>query len=181
MRSLVRWVGFALLMVAVSLPAVAQTSMGGLVVPAPTAEHKNFKVSVYIPVNVVERMYNDHAWLVSSWKTIASHVKVDKVYIETYRSRNIASAAAIEAVKKFFVDQGVAVAGGIAFSDKDNGQFKSFCYTNAADRAYVKRVIHTLGTPQGGLIARGEAGPDVNLANLEAMYQAFADLGRYER
>jgi hypothetical protein len=141
MRSWMRWMSCVLLMGCVVLPAGAQTAMtGGLAVPAPTAEHQNFKVAVYIPVNIVERMYNDHAWLLSTWKTISSHVKVDKVYIETYRSRNIASSDAIETVKKFFKDRGVEVAGGIAFSDKDNGQFKSFCYTNPADRAYVKHV-----------------------------------------
>jgi hypothetical protein len=121
------------------LGAQAESS-GGLRIPAPTAEHQNFKVAVYIPVNIVERMYKDHAWLESSWKTISSHVKVDKVYIETYRSRNIASGAAIESVKKFFTDQGVAVAGGIAYSDRDNGQFQSFSYTEPSDRAYVQRV-----------------------------------------
>lgn len=145
MRSSVRsWMlglGCVLMAGCVALPAGAQTALsGGLTILAPTAEHQNFKVAVYIPVNVVEHMYSDHAWLVSSWQQISSHVKVDKVYIETYRSRNIASAAAIDSVKKFFKDQGVEVAGGIAFSDKDNGQFKSFCYTNPADRAYVKHV-----------------------------------------
>lgn len=141
MRSLLRWLGCVLVMGCVALPSGAQTeASGGLAIPAPTAEHQNFKVAVYIPVNVVERMYSDHAWLESSWKEITSHVKVDKVYIETYRSRNIASSAAIDGVKQFFKSQGVEVAGGIAYSDRDNGQFKSFCYTNPADRAYVKRV-----------------------------------------
>jgi hypothetical protein len=121
--------------------AQAQTARANtpLPIPSPTAAHQNFKVAVYIPVNIVEKMQDPH-YLESTWKTISSHVKVDKVYIETYRSRNIASAANIEQVKKFFRDHGVEVAGGIAFSDRDNGQFKSFCYTNPADRAYVKRV-----------------------------------------
>lgn len=102
--------------------------------------NQNFRVAVYIPVNIVERMASDPAWLASSWKQISSGVHVDKVYIETYRSRNIAPDAAIEAVKKFFAGQGVQVAGGIAYSDLDQGQFTSFSYTNPADRAYVKHV-----------------------------------------
>jgi hypothetical protein len=111
----------------------AQDSSAG----APPSQ--NFKVAVYIPVSVVEHM-RDRAWLESSWKQISSGVHVDKVYIETYRSRTIADDALIEAVKKFFADQGVAVAGGIAYSDHDSAQFQSFCYTNADDRAYVKHV-----------------------------------------
>ncbi|HTV81451.1 MAG TPA: hypothetical protein VME18_02280 [Acidobacteriaceae bacterium] len=102
--------------------------------------NRNFRVAVYIPVNIVERMANDPAWLRSSWQQINRGVRIDKVYIETYRSRNIAPDADIDAVKKFFGGQGVQVAGGIAYSDVDNGQFTSFCYTNPADRAYVKHV-----------------------------------------
>ncbi len=146
-RFLLRGSTCALLLCGLVLPGFvpsshAQTSTvasAPLTIPSPTAEHRNFKVAVYIPVNIVEKMQNPQ-YLESTWKTISSHVKVDKVYIETYRSRNIASAANIEQVKKFFRDHGVEVAGGIAFSDRDNGQFKSFCYTNPADRAYVKHV-----------------------------------------
>ena len=82
----------------------------------------------------------DRAWLESSWAQITSQVKVDKVYIETYRSRVLADDQLIEDVKKFFADHGVEAAGGICFSDSDNGQFVSFTYTKPADRDYVKHV-----------------------------------------
>jgi hypothetical protein len=82
----------------------------------------------------------DRQWLESSWATISSQVHVDKVYIETYRSRVLAADQTIEDVKKFFRDHGVDVAGGICFSDVDNGQFVSFVYTKPEDREYVKRV-----------------------------------------
>lgn len=82
----------------------------------------------------------DSAWLESSWKQISSGVKVDKVYIETYRSRVIADDALLDSVKKFFEDHGVEVAGGIAYSDRDARQFRSFSYTNPDDRVYVKHV-----------------------------------------
>ena len=48
--------------------------------------------------------------------------------------------ALLEQVKKFFVERGVKVAGGSAFSDQSAGQFKSFCYTDPADRDFVKKV-----------------------------------------
>ena len=103
------------------------------------AANKNFKVAVYIPVSIVERMRNPQ-YLESTWKQISAGVKVDKVYIETYRSREMADAQLIENVKKFFRDHGVEVAGGIAYSDRSPGQFRSFVYTNAAERAHVQKV-----------------------------------------
>ena len=45
----------------------------------------------------------------------------------------------LEQVKKFFLDHGVKVAGGMALSDGSiGGQFKSFCYTDPQDRAFIK-------------------------------------------
>jgi hypothetical protein len=108
-------------------------------VPSAPAANKNFKVAVYIPINIVERM-RDLQYLNSTWKQISAGVKVDKVYIETYRSREMADGALIESVKKFFEGHGVEVAGGIAYSDRDAGQFRSFVYTNDVDRAYVQQV-----------------------------------------
>lgn len=98
-----------------------------------------FKTAVYIPVEVVLKM-RDRAWLESSWAQLSGQVHVDKVYIETYRSRVLADGPLIEEVKKFFASKGVEVAGGICFSDSDHGQFVSFTYSKAADRAYVKKV-----------------------------------------
>jgi uroporphyrinogen decarboxylase len=39
----------------------------------------------------------------------------------------------------------------------------------------VHRTFEACGTPDGGLIACGEIGPDVPLANIRAMYEAFRD------
>jgi hypothetical protein len=102
--------------------------------------HKNFKIAVYIPVTVVQHMHDDPKWLQDSYDKITSQIKVDKVYIETYRSRRIASDETIEQVKKFFLDHGIQVAGGIAYSADDGGQFISFSYTDPKEREYVKNV-----------------------------------------
>jgi hypothetical protein len=100
---------------------------------------KSFETVVYIPVAATVKM-KDHQWLESSWAVISSQVHVDKVYIETYRSRVLADDQVIEDAKKFFRDHGVKVAGAICYSDSDNGQFVSFTYTKPADRDYVKHV-----------------------------------------
>ena len=112
--------------------------------------HDQFRVAVYIPVGQVERM-KDPAYLESSWNAINSQVKVDKVYIETYRSGTLADDALLETVKAFFTAHGVQVAGGIAYaaggdlagfesSEGSDGQFVSFCYTDPKSRDYVKHV-----------------------------------------
>ena len=103
------------------------------------AQYKSFRVAVYIPVNVVEKM-KDPQWLQSSWETISSQLKVDKVYIETYRSGVIADDQLIENLKKFFTDHGVQVAGGIAYTRNEGAFFQSFCYTDPKDREYVKHI-----------------------------------------
>jgi hypothetical protein len=102
-------------------------------------QYKNFRVAVYIPIFVVAQM-KDPKWLETSWDTISKQVKVDKVYIETYRSHQIADEQLLEQIKKFFTDHGVQVAGGIAFTGDEARQFESFCYTDPQDRDYVKRV-----------------------------------------
>ena len=117
--------------------------------PQPPANDQ-FRVAVYIPVGVVQRM-QDPAWLQSSWDQISSQVRVDRVYIESYRSGVLADDASLESVKAFFIAHGVQVAGGIAYAaggdaagfqagQVEFGQFVSFCYTDPKQRDYVKNV-----------------------------------------
>lgn len=41
----------------------------------------------------------------------------------------------------------------------------------------VQKTFEVCGTPDGGLIACGELGPDVPFENIGAMYQAFRKFG----
>jgi hypothetical protein len=103
--------------------------------------YKNFSVAVYIPVGVTRSMA-DPQWLSSHWNALSSQLKIDKVYIETYRGRQTADENTIEPIKKFFVDHNVRVAGGLALIDSSpGGQFKSFDYADASDRQYVQHVV----------------------------------------
>ncbi|MDR3773755.1 MAG: hypothetical protein P4L26_10435 [Terracidiphilus sp.] len=119
-------------------------------VAAPAPAHDQFRVAVYIPIGVVEHM-KDPAYLQSSWDALSGQVRVDKVYIESYRSGAFADDALLETVKAFFTAHGVQVAGGIAYAaggdmagfesdEGSDGQFVSFCYTNPKERDYVKKV-----------------------------------------
>ncbi len=107
----------------------------------PQPAYRNFKVSVYIPVQIVQHMAADPAWLGATWKAISRDVHVDKVYIESYRGGDTANGATLEAVKRFFARQGVATAGGMALvAGGRGGQFRSLSYTNPGDRALLARI-----------------------------------------
>jgi hypothetical protein len=100
--------------------------------------YTNFDVAIYIPVGVVKSFENPEN-LTNDWNRIRRQLKVDKVYIEVQRDRNLAGDDLLEQVKKFFLDRGVRVAGGMALSDEGGGgQFRSFCYTDPADRQFIK-------------------------------------------
>ncbi|MFQ6132205.1 MAG: uroporphyrinogen decarboxylase family protein [Armatimonadota bacterium] len=49
--------------------------------------------------------------------------------------------------------------------------------TPAQVKQHVREIVALFATPAGGLIGRGEIGPDVPLENVEAMFEAFAEHG----
>jgi hypothetical protein len=100
-------------------------------------QYTNFAVALYIPVSVVQHL-GDSETLQKEWNQISHQVKVDKVYIEVQRDRQLASEELLERVKKFFLEKGVRVAAGMALSDGGSGQFRSFCYTDPKDREFIK-------------------------------------------
>ncbi|HVT82701.1 MAG TPA: hypothetical protein VHM90_18830, partial [Phycisphaerae bacterium] len=102
---------------------------------APAGKYKGFSVSIYCPqgtlnLNNLERQ----------WAAISSQLKVDKVYIETFRSRRYLAEADIEPIKNFFTSRGVKIAGGMTLCYNDSGQFETFSFTNPEHRAMVKSV-----------------------------------------
>jgi hypothetical protein len=88
---------------------------------------------------VVEQM-KDPQYLQSTWETLSGQVKIDKVYLETYRSGRTADNALLDQVKEFFLARGVEVAGGIGLTVMESNNFQSFCYTDAKDREFVKKL-----------------------------------------
>jgi hypothetical protein len=115
---------------------VAVSSVGTELPP-----YRSFKVTVYIPVQVVERMDHDPAWLESSWSNISSRLHVDEVFIESYRSGTSADDSTLDHIKRFFSSHGVAVAGGMAMLAPGSfGQFRTLDYTDPKDRELVKRM-----------------------------------------
>ena len=71
------------------------------------------------------------------------------------------------------------VRGKIAFrTDLDRQRVVPFGSPSEV-KEEVHRVFEACGTPDGGVVACGEVGPDVPLENIRAMYEAFIEYGTY--
>jgi hypothetical protein len=101
--------------------------------------YNGFKVSIYITASDVDKMQNTK-WLDSVWTSISSRLKVDKVFIETYRDGRYTNEAALIAAKKFFSGKKIEYSGGVTFTQQGDGKFMTFCYTTPEGRAEVKKI-----------------------------------------
>ncbi|HEV7608416.1 MAG TPA: hypothetical protein VGO61_13820 [Steroidobacteraceae bacterium] len=110
-----------------------------LACPFSASAYENFKVAIYCRAQEVQKMA-DPKWLADSWEAVSREVHVDKVYIETHRDRIVVSDATLEAVKKFFMAHGVAVAGGITFTVSEPNRFETFSYSNPEHRQQVREI-----------------------------------------
>jgi uroporphyrinogen decarboxylase len=73
------------------------------------------------------------------------------------------------------------VRGKVAFrTDLDRQHVMPFGSPTQVDEL-VQQVFEACGTPDGGLVACGEVGPDVPLDNIRAMYAAFRKYGAYHQ
>ena len=106
------------------------------------AKHNHFKVSVYVRAAEVQKM-KDTQWLESSWSAISSQLDVDKIYLETHRDLLIVDDATIEKAKKFFLKQGLEVAGGITYTLNESNEFETFCYSDPEHRKMVQKIAET--------------------------------------
>src|ERR1700729_3102938 len=96
--------GFALL-------AVLVFSLAGAASAAESA-YRNFKAAIYITVSSTRQLADSNI-REQQYQRIASQVRFDKVYLETYRGGVFADEASLEGIKRFFRSKGIAVSGGI--------------------------------------------------------------------
>ena len=121
-------------------PLLLALAAAALPLTCAAGQYTNFLVAIYIPVGAVQS-FAEPGKLQADWDRISRQLKVDKVYIEVQRDRNLADEALLESVKKFFLERGVRVAGGMALSDGGNGQIRSFCYTDPKDREFIRHTV----------------------------------------
>ena len=122
-------------------PATAFTASGGQTSAARGRGYAHLSIAVYFRYQEVQSTPNNLAQLTTSWAKVEKQVKVDKVYLETTRNRQLATEAAVNALKKFFQDRGIAVAGGITATVNEMNNFETFCYTNPEHRKKLKEVV----------------------------------------
>jgi len=108
-----------------------------------SGNYRSFKVSVYTRAYEVEKMKDLH-WLDSTWQIISSQVKVDKIYLETHRDLLIVPDETLEQAKKYFLDKGIEVGGGITYTINEANSFETFCYSDPEHRKLIREIAeHT--------------------------------------
>lgn len=121
------------------LPALSLIFLAGA---ADAGHYKNFDVAVYIVASTAQQQLSDPRALQQQYERAASQLKFDKVYLETYRDGRFVDEKTLVGIKKFFKSKGVAVSGGITLAKGgQGGQFGTFDYENAADRAECQRAV----------------------------------------
>ncbi|MBP5794078.1 MAG: hypothetical protein J6W46_10635, partial [Spirochaetaceae bacterium] len=107
--------------------------------------YKNFKTVTYCVAGWVNRVTEEQ--LRKDADFFQKYVKLDKIYLETYRDE-FAAREKIEMVKRVMAEYGIEVSGGITTVTPDlNGTdkkrqrlFNTFCYCNEPMRARLKEV-----------------------------------------
>lgn len=142
---------FIVCSIAAACPTFAATPAPPAPATQAAAGHKSFAVTAYCVVGSLTGGGGrgaragagggpDLSLLETTWNTLSRQIKIDKVYIETVRDQNEMPEAYIEPLKKFFLDRGVRVAGGMTLANNNSGQYVTYNYSGDADRATVKRL-----------------------------------------
>ena len=111
---------------------------------ARASAYKHFRAAIYITVGDTKRLA-DPATFERDFGRVSSQLAFDKVYIEAYRDRQMATDAELEAVKRQFQAKGIQTSGGVTLAaGGSGGQFGTFDYENPADRAECERAVRMI-------------------------------------
>jgi len=130
---------FALMGLAL-VPTTALSAAGSETPGTRGRGYANLSIAVYFRYQEVQSTPNNLAQFAASWVKVEKQVKVDKVYLETTRNRQLATEAAVTAMKTFFQDRGITVSAGLGLTVQESAGFQSFCYSTPADRDQVKAM-----------------------------------------
>lgn len=103
--------------------------------------YKNFNAAIYCPVSDVMGI-EDFDDFEKRFAWIEKHVRVGKVYLETYRHGRTAEPEQVKELIEFFKKKGIETAGGITTDGPPDGEggFDPLCYTNSETRELLTRV-----------------------------------------
>ncbi|MBV9528871.1 hypothetical protein [Sphingomonas sp.] len=106
--------------------------------------YRNFRVAIYVTVHDTQKLA-DPATFAREFARVSSQLQFDKVYIEAYRDRTLATDAQLETVKREFQSKGIQTSGGITLAAGGaGGQFGTFDYENPTDRAECERAVRLI-------------------------------------
>ena len=104
--------------------------------------YRNFRATAYIMAGDVNRIGTVENWE-KSYAEFSKNLKLDKVYIETFRDMTYSDDKALDAAIKFFRSKGIQISGGITYNWRGGvrQRWESFCYSNPEHLAIIKDVI----------------------------------------
>lgn len=111
-------------------------------------QYQNFKLSVYCTVHDVMKMPDNYEAFLQDIAFFQKHLKLSKVYIETYRDDTVDSEKLLR-VKDFFNRAGIETATGITTVNTKVGKAKVsgvMCYTNAEQLEELRRLFTRMAT-----------------------------------
>ena len=118
--------------------------------------YEHFDAAVYCTVGDLSNLAMED--LARKFDFLEKHIKISKVYLETYRSHETIDRDKMAVIKEFFIARGIAASGGItATADKpgsgwglatsgatfglEGKGFESFCYTDGEHRAFLRSIV----------------------------------------
>jgi hypothetical protein len=102
--------------------------------------YNNFDLAIYCRVYEVQQM-SDLSWLKNRIEYLEKHIKIGKIYLETYRDTILADRETILKAKKYLEKKGIRVSGGITLVRHEADRFRTFCYSNPEHLREIKEIV----------------------------------------
>jgi hypothetical protein len=102
--------------------------------------YENFNVAIYCRVYETQQMSNLN-WLEKRIEYLEKHIKIDKIYLETYRDMILAERETVLKAKKLLEKKGISVSGGITLVMQEANKFKTFCYSNQEHLQKIREIV----------------------------------------
>ena len=107
---------------------------------APTT-YRHFRSALYIRAIDTAPLAGDIRGFVAQFERIASHVAIEKVYLETHRDLKMPDEATLTALKAYFEGKGIRTAAGITVTIDEQDDFRTFCYNDPFCRNKLVEIV----------------------------------------
>ena len=126
-----------------SIPALAVLLAFGTLAGSVRAQghYRSFVVSTYATQRTVQALMNGDLDPAESWSNLTRNLKIDKIYIEVMRNHTLVDEAGLEKLKKFYLDRGVQVCGGLAYSITETNGYQGFDYADPENREFARKSV----------------------------------------